>query len=208
VAEKSRRIIESVKRRILLLLVFAACLGFGACSEAEKRSTMANDSAAASGGSPASPGQASSAEAGTFRNAVLGFEFSYPRQLDQPEAIACKPALHSDGRGVSIGSNVYVVVDDAASGSLGALVDAFLQRIGAEAERRTPTLLGGVDAMELQYRLMPSGRFGSATFAVRAGHIYRAGFEARSIEPTNAQCGGVASIEIAGVVLSTFRFVP
>lgn len=135
----------------------------------------------------------------TFRGDALGLEFGYPSRLDSPQFSACRPASQPGGSSVSLGPNVTIRVDSLTSPGLASYADAFLNRIGAQSQSTTSS----ADRLRVEYRLMPAGRFGIATFVIRGSRAYTVVFEARNA----GACGEVTPTEIYEQALSTLHFL-
>ena len=194
-----------------LFLAVVLCLGCSASDPAAKAPGGPTVAPAASSTAapqsliplPATPSLDAKADVAIFRNADLGLEFSYPRRLDTASNGACRPALQSDGRVIGIGSNVSISVQRSQGEDLAAVAQAFLRRVGASEEKRgTVANFGGGQALRIEYRLLPSSRFGIATFAIHAGHSYTLVFEARN----PGQCDESSPTELYEQILQSLRF--
>ena len=194
------------KTVIILLLPLLLCLG---CSSSDSPTVAPRSPTTGSATNSTRPQTTiplptvPATDLATFRSAELGFEFSYPRRLDTASNAACRPALQPDGRVVGVGSNVSISVETSQSVDLNAFAQAFLRRAGAAEERRTTVLNLGGGALRIEYRLLPSARFGIATFTVHAGRSYTLVFEARN----PGQCGESDPTELYDQIIGSLRFM-
>jgi hypothetical protein len=139
----------------------------------------------------------------TYRSNDLGFQIVLPATPDNPEALNCRPSSGVSKDEVNLGSNILIRVSESNGQSAAKAAASFLATIGARSDSNSPLVVDGIDGVREDYRLVPSGRFGTAVFVVKGTRLYLLLFEARDM----TQCGGLATPALFDALVSGFKFL-